>query len=44
MFKLKPGDKVVTQRSPYVVKLIKNPHREYLDTLQLKLGLFQKDR
>jgi NAD+ kinase len=43
-FKLKTNDRVVTQKSPYVVKLVKNPHREYLDTLQLKLGLFQKER
>jgi NAD+ kinase len=41
---LKQGDKVNAMRSDSIVRLVKNPHREYLDTLQLKLGLFQKDR
>ncbi|MDR1315217.1 MAG: NAD(+)/NADH kinase [Deltaproteobacteria bacterium] len=43
-FQLAAGDRVAATKSASVVKLVKNPHREYLDTLQLKLGLFQKDR
>jgi NAD+ kinase len=41
---LKTDDKVTVERSPHVVKLIKNPHNRYLDNLQRKLGLFQKNR
>ncbi|MDR3153738.1 MAG: NAD(+)/NADH kinase [Deltaproteobacteria bacterium] len=43
-FQLAAGDSVIAVRSDSAVRLVKNPHREYLDTLQLKLGLFQKDR
>jgi NAD+ kinase len=41
---LATDDRVTAVRSDSVVRLVKNPHREYLDTLQLKLGLFQKER
>ncbi|MDR2611436.1 MAG: NAD(+)/NADH kinase [Deltaproteobacteria bacterium] len=41
---LSAGDRITAVKSESVVRLVKNPHREYLDTLQLKLGLFQKDR
>jgi NAD+ kinase len=36
------GDLVTARRSKSVVRLVKNPNRAYLDTLQLKLGLFKK--
>ena len=36
------GDRVTARSSKSVVRLIKNPHRAYLDTLQLKLGMFKK--
>jgi NAD+ kinase len=36
------GDRVTARVSRSVVRLVKNPHRAYLDTLQLKLGLFQR--
>jgi NAD+ kinase len=35
------GDIVTAKSSEAVVRLIKNPHRAYLDTLQMKLGLFK---
>jgi NAD+ kinase len=35
------GDVVTAKSSEAVVRLIKNPHRAYLDTLQMKLGLFK---
>ncbi|MDR1040983.1 MAG: NAD(+)/NADH kinase [Deltaproteobacteria bacterium] len=43
-FELAAGDRIVAVQSDSVVRLVKNPHREYLDTLQHKLGLFHKDR
>ncbi|MDR1164635.1 MAG: NAD(+)/NADH kinase [Deltaproteobacteria bacterium] len=37
---LRAGDEVKAVRSKTVVRLVKNPSRRYLDTLQCKLGLF----
>jgi NAD+ kinase len=39
-FPLQTGDRVKITKSAAVVKLIKNHHRHYLDTLRVKLGLF----
>ncbi|MDR2404942.1 MAG: NAD(+)/NADH kinase [Deltaproteobacteria bacterium] len=35
------GDVVTAKSSTSVIRLVKNPHRAYLDTLRLKLGLFK---
>jgi NAD+ kinase len=39
---LATGDLVVARSSPSAVRLVKNPYRDYLSTLQIKLGLFQR--
>ncbi|MDR2367589.1 MAG: NAD(+)/NADH kinase [Deltaproteobacteria bacterium] len=40
VFQLMPYDRIKVFRSQSVVKLVVNPHRHYLDTLKIKLGLF----
>ncbi|MDR3134587.1 MAG: hypothetical protein LBU69_00665, partial [Deltaproteobacteria bacterium] len=39
-FELRPFDRVKVFRSKALVRLILNPHRHYLDTLRIKLGLY----
>jgi NAD+ kinase len=39
-FNLMPFDRIKVSRSKALVKLVLNPHRHYLDTLKIKLGLF----
>ncbi|MDR1081801.1 MAG: NAD(+)/NADH kinase [Deltaproteobacteria bacterium] len=43
-YELESSDRIAAEKSASVVRLVKNPHREYMDTLQMKLGLFQKAR
>jgi NAD+ kinase len=40
IFNLRPFDRIKVSRSKAVVRLVLNPHRHYLDTLRIKLGLF----
>jgi NAD+ kinase len=36
------GDVVTARNSESIVRLVKNPHRAYLDKLEMKLGLFKR--
>jgi NAD+ kinase len=40
IFILQPFDRIKVSPSKAAVKLVLNPHRHYLDTLKIKLGLF----
>jgi NAD+ kinase len=42
IFSLQPFDKIKIYRSKALIKLVLNPHRHYLDTLRIKLGLFHE--
>ncbi|MDR1037591.1 MAG: NAD(+)/NADH kinase [Deltaproteobacteria bacterium] len=43
-FPLQVGDRIAAAKSGSIVRFVKNPGREYLDALQLKLGLFHTTR
>ncbi|MDR2387371.1 MAG: NAD(+)/NADH kinase [Deltaproteobacteria bacterium] len=40
VFELQPFDRIKVHRSKAVIRLVLNPHRHYLETLKIKLGLF----
>jgi NAD+ kinase len=42
MVNLRPLDRIQVSPSMAVVRLVVNPHRHYLDTLRMKLGLFHE--
>jgi NAD+ kinase len=41
---LQPVDKILVSRSESKIRLVTDPHRQYLDTLRAKLGLFTSNR
>jgi NAD+ kinase len=35
---MEPGDRVEIRRAPYMLKLVKSPHRSHFEILRTKLG------